>query len=473
MLKKTYSVLLLALICMLSLCVFAFSACSQGSIGSDNPSSSSADGSSGNGGSASLPDSSGNSSSSGDSSSSSSGGSGVLCADGVHDYGEFIVQVEPNCYRAGEEYRVCSRCNYHDYREIEKTNEHKKVPIPEVKPTCSSNGLTEGERCEVCGEVFVIPQSIERLPHTEEVIPALEATCTTFGHTAGKKCSVCDEIIEKPEFIDDGHTYPVYGTGEIRCNFCGRLKPIGGLVFELDEETDTYIITKCEDYYDIRFFSIPMFHEGKVVSKIGESAFSYKSIHKLEIPETIVEIGKEAFVSVLGPTDVKIFGKTRIGEKVFDHSELENIEMPNVTYIGKEAFTGCYSLKEIKGVTASVIDEKAFENCPLLNFVEFCEGVTEIRGEAFAYSSVKSIVIPSSVVSIAGNAFDYYSSSPVVYYKGTAAELDLKPQVKGVIGGNTVYYYSEAEPALNESGDYDGNFWYYGAKKNVVVWKKK
>lgn len=438
MLKKAYSTLILALICALSFCAFTLSACGQGS---------------------------GNS---GEDGSGGGSGSQILCADGVHDFGEFIVQVEPNCYRAGAEYRVCSRCNYRDYRDIEKTNEHKKVPIPEVKATCSSNGLTEGEMCEDCGGIFVMQQSVERLPHVEEVIPALEATCATPGHTEGKKCNVCGEILEKPEFIDDGHNYSSYGTNEIRCTepWCGRLKPVGGLSFELDEETDTYTITKCEDYYGSTCFGIPMFHEGKVVAKIGDNVFEYKKIYELEIPETITEIGKEAFRSVLGPFNVKIFGKTRIGEKAFDHSEMQSIEMPEVTYIGKEAFTGCLLVEEIKGITASVIDEMAFENCALLKSVELCEGVTEIRGGAFAYSSIKSIVIPSSVTSIAGNVFDGITYAPVVYYKGTAQELDGKPQVKSVLGRCTVYYYSETEP------EESGNFWYYDKRNSVVEWKK-
>ena len=465
MLKKTYSVWILAFICVLSLCIFALSACSQDSDGSGDSGTSSADVSGGDSGSCT----SGADVSGGSFDNSSDSGSVVLCADGAHDFGEFIVQVEPNCYRAGAEYRICSHCNYCDYRDIEKTNEHKKVPIPEVKATCSSNGLTEGERCEVCGEVFVMQQSIERLPHTEEVIPALEATCTTFGHTEGKKCSVCQEILEKPKFIDDGHFYK-YGNN--RCDNCTRLKPIDGLIFELDEETDTYTIVRCEDYVGITCFGIPMFHEGKIVAKIGEGVFAGKKIHELEIPETIVEIGKGAFENVLGPTNVKIFGKTRIGEGAFSRSEIDTIEMPNVSYIGKEAFSGVVLLEEIKGITASVIDEMAFENCPLLKSVELCEGVTEIRSRAFAESSVKSIVIPSSVTSIAGDAFDEYGSRPVVYYKGTAQELEEKPQVKGGLRYSTIYYYSATEPEVNENGEYNGNFWYYDARNSIVVWKK-
>lgn len=324
--------------------------------------------------------------------------------------------------------------------------------------------------CESCGKIFIMQQSIERLPHTEEVIPAVEATCTTFGSTEGKKCRVCNEILEKPKFIDDGHLY--YGTTDTTCNECGRLKPIDGLVFELDEETDTYTIVKCEDYRVTTCFSIPMFHEGKVVAKIGDNVFEYKKIYELEIPETIVEIGTEAFRGIQGgETTVKILGKTKIGERAFDHAEIKTIEMPNAICIGKEAFKGCSHLEEIKGITASVIDEMAFEGSQL-RFLELCEGVKKIEGGVFGYSSIKSIVIPSSVVSIAGNAFDGYSSGLAAYYKGTEQELEGKPQVKGGLWSSTIYYYSETEPPVNENGEYDGNFWHYGANNSIVVWKK-
>ena len=434
MLKKTCFLLIPAVLCVLSLCVFALIACDDGSDGAG-------------------------------------GGTVVSCADGVHDFGKYIVQVESNCYRAGAEYRVCSRCNCRDYRDVEIISEHKKVPIPAVDATCSSNGLTEGERCEVCGEIFVMQQSVERLPHTEEVIPAVEATCTTPGHTAGKKCGVCDEILEKPAYIDDGHSYPSYGSYNIRCNVCERLKPIDGLVFELDKETDTYTVIRCEDYTDNAFFSIPMFHEGKAVAKIGESVFATKKIYSLEIPETIVEIGKCAFDGILGSANVKIFGNTRIGEKAFDHSEIKTVEMPNVSYIGKEAFSHCLLLEELKVVTASVIDEMAFEGCSLRS-VELCEGVTEIKSNAFADCMITNIVIPSSVTSIVGDVFYRYGEDLVTYYKGTAQKLDEKPQVKGVLSCSTIYYYSETEPALSASGKYDGNFWHYDARNTVVKWEK-
>lgn len=114
----------------------------------------------------------------------------------------------------------------------------------------------------------------------------------------------------------------------------------------------------------------------------------------------------------------------------------------------------------------------AFENCALLKVVGLCEGATEIKSGAFAYSSIKSIVIPSSVTSIAGDAFDDYSSGFIACYKGTAQELEEKPQVKGGLWRGTIYYYSEFEPEVNDNGDYNGNYWHHEATNSIVVWKK-
>lgn len=456
MFKKTYSVLFLALICVLSLAVFAFSACGDGNNSGGL-----------NGGSGGVSNS-GLDSDSGD---SSSGGSAErLCADGNHDFGDFIVQIQPNCYRAGAEYRVCGRCNLREYRDLAKTDNHVEETIAAVAATCASNGLTEGKRCAVCGEVFVLQQSVARIPHTEKVIPAKAATCTEFGYTEGKECAVCGEIIEKPTFIDDGHSYYAY---DDHCRECGALKPAKHIKYSYDEETDGYIITEAWDGSDC--IGIPMYYEGKPVTKIGERVYSGK-LYELDIPSTVIEIGKEAFANCTELTKVRILGEARIGENAFEGSEIATVEMPKVTYIGRMAFRGCNSLESIKGITASVIAESAFENCLMLKSIEFCEGVTEIKDEAFVETSLESMVIPSSVTRISRSAlpYDYQRKKITVYYKGSEQELEEKPQVKdGLSGVAAIYYYSETEPEVNENGEYNGNFWRYDKRNSIIVWKKQ
>lgn len=51
-----------------------------------------------------------------------------------------------------------------------RTSEHQHdiVPIPDVDPTCETDGHTGGERCSVCGFITTLPTVIEKLGHTCE-----------------------------------------------------------------------------------------------------------------------------------------------------------------------------------------------------------------------------------------------------------------------------------------------------------------
>lgn len=79
------------------------------------------------------------------------------------------------------------------------------VKIPGKAATCTSEGLTEGKRCDDCGAIVVEQQTIAKLEHTVVTIPAVDGTCTTKGKSEGKKCSACEFIIEAPTETDFKH----------------------------------------------------------------------------------------------------------------------------------------------------------------------------------------------------------------------------------------------------------------------------
>ncbi len=86
-------------------------------------------------------------------------------------------------------------------------HEHTEQIIPEITPTCTQGGFTEGKKCADCGETIIEPTPIPSKGHTEEPIPNQAPTCTEEGYENGKKCADCDEIIIEPTPIPSkGHT---------------------------------------------------------------------------------------------------------------------------------------------------------------------------------------------------------------------------------------------------------------------------
>jgi len=111
----------------------------------------------------------------------------------------------PACEKKGwDAYEYCTKCDYTTYNELPAL-EHKKVPVKGYAATCTENGLTDGEQCELCRKWFV-EQTVILAAHTSVDVPAVDVTCTADGYTAGKKCSVCGEILEGCEPIKhEGH----------------------------------------------------------------------------------------------------------------------------------------------------------------------------------------------------------------------------------------------------------------------------
>lgn len=121
--------------------------------------------------------------------------------------------VEPTCTKSGlTEGEHCEECNEIFIKQEEIPALGHDIINYEGKPaTCTETGLTgltEGQECSVCGEILIEQKEIDKLPHTEEILPAVTATCLDTGLTEGKKCSVCGEILIEQDVIKAlGHNY--------------------------------------------------------------------------------------------------------------------------------------------------------------------------------------------------------------------------------------------------------------------------
>ena len=167
----------------------------------------------------------------------------------------------------------------------------------------------------------------------------------------------------------------------------------GVLTYEINDD-NTITITDCDR--SATEVTIPAEIDGRSVTSIGDSAFSFCSITSVTIPDGVTRIGDSAFsfcdslVTVTIPNSV-----TSIGERAFQScSNLANISIPNgVTEIGLMSFLKCRSL------TSVIIPDS----------------VTSIGNLAFAYcDNLTSITIPNSLISIGEGAFTYCISLPSI-----------------------------------------------------------
>lgn len=90
---------------------------------------------------------------------------------GKHNWSEdYISLKDATCTENGEEAKVCSKCGkVKDQQPIPATG-HTPVTDPAVAPTETSDGLTEGSHCSVCGAVL----------QAQEVIPMRDPTIDTW-----------------------------------------------------------------------------------------------------------------------------------------------------------------------------------------------------------------------------------------------------------------------------------------------------
>lgn len=85
---------------------------------------------------------------------------------GKHEYGDFEILKNPTCTEKGQKGKICKKCG----KITEKTDidaaGHAPVTDPAMAPTETTDGLTEGSHCGVCGVVL----------QAQEVIPMLDPT---------------------------------------------------------------------------------------------------------------------------------------------------------------------------------------------------------------------------------------------------------------------------------------------------------
>lgn len=118
-------------------------------------------------------------------------------------------------------------------------------------------------------------------------------------------------------------------------------------------------------------------------------------------------------------TNTTTIGKTHSG-----NDQITKVVIPDsVTEIGTEAFSMCESLAEVTiGKNVRTIGQSAFSGCYKITEIDIPDSVTSIGDEAFyACDSLETVIIGTGLKSIGDYAFDACDDIATVKYRGTSS----------------------------------------------------
>ena len=207
----------------------------------------------------------------------------------------------------------------------------------------------------------------------------------------------------------------------------GSVAMLGGIASAAYEKQEGYLNFKVREDEAVLVscaqnamgeITVPAAVGGVPVKRIASGEFMVssgafegcKGITKLNLPDSIIEIGNSAFRGCSKLAEINLpAGVTEIGSNCFDGCEsLKKIDIPDgVKSIGNYAFDGCKELREVV-ISDSVteIDYGAFSNCEKLEKVTLPKNLTAINSDLFRNCySLGNVVIPVGVTVIGEGAF--------------------------------------------------------------------
>ncbi|MBP3495790.1 MAG: leucine-rich repeat domain-containing protein [Clostridia bacterium] len=331
----------------------------------------------------------------------------------THSYGKWVTNKEPTCTETGEKKQTCS-----------------------------------------CGDVKI--EAVEATGHTEQVLEAKEPTCTEEGLTEGVKCSVCGELlVEQTAIAKINHSF----TNGI-CTVCDLDVNSEGLAYTMSDDGTYAIVTGIGDCWDSEIY-IPATYRNLPVKRIETNAFHGKTyITGIHMPDTMTIVDNQAFMGCSGLKNVTIgCNMTELNSWTFgDCTSLETIVIPNsVTIMDTYVFSGCTSLKNITlPKSLRGIPDGAFSVCTSLESIELPSSITYVGSAAFKNcTSLKNIVVPDNVASIGAGAFGGCSSLESMTIPFVGSRKSAKTASAETLFG--YIFYTSAYDGATAVEQYDGS----------------
>ncbi|MBR2484760.1 MAG: OB-fold nucleic acid binding domain-containing protein, partial [Clostridia bacterium] len=189
-----------------------------------------------------------------------------------HENREVDEVVAPTCTVAGHTTYVCPDCGHTFDADFVDAKGHTLVSIPAVAPTCENTGLTEGEKCSVCGHV-TIEQTIV------DMLPCVDGDNDEYCDNCGN--AMCEHTYGDWTFVDeDAHKHV--------CSKCGK-EEVAGHNYEVIAHVDA----TCEEAGSTEYACADCGHE---YTETHVALGHNETPHDAKAP-TCSAVGWEAYVT--------------------------------------------------------------------------------------------------------------------------------------------------------------------------------
>ena len=336
---------------------------------------------------------------------------------------------------------------------------HVTNAIPEKQPTCTEPGYLQGMKCELCGFVTVETVVVPAKGHAVVDVPEQPAKCEETGLTAGQYCRECNiTLIERTvipalghDKIEEGGVAPTCTKPGlepiIRCSICYK-------GFDLDQEeipatghTEKTVAGKAATCTSKGLTDGKVCRDcGIVMSSqrpINASGHSFDANNSCEGCHVTLSIGLSYEENSSGD------GYIVIGIGDFSGTELvipETYSEKPVLEIKANAFSGNTDLKKVVILgNVTKIGEGAFSGCTALEEVTVSASVVDVESGAFGNCPQLEIINGASLTQIRGWAADFASGELQIRFTDGLSPYQVYLEALSTLQRNISNYTMESD----------------------------